>query len=223
MELLEGIKSRKSIRGYKPTPVPKETLAQILEIAACAPSAMNIQPWKLTVLGGKVLDELKKALQEKSLAGEQSHPDFDVITRLAGVYRERQIALAKSLFQLANIAREDKAKRREWDMKMLCFFDAPNAIIISIDEEVSRYFLSTFSLGIVAQNIALAAVNFGLGTCIEQDSVSYPEAVRQIAGMPESQKIAMGIAIGYPDWDFPVNRLETGREPLENIVTWLGV
>lgn len=222
MELVEAIKSRKSIRGYKPTPVSKETLTQILGIAIHAPSAMNVQPWRFTILGGKTLDELREALQEQFLAGVKPHPDFDSYPHLTGVYRNRQVELAKALFQFMGIAREDKGGRIQWTLKMLRFFDAPNAIIISLDKEISNS-LSTFSIGAISQTIALAAINFGLGTCIEQDSVLYPQVIRQIIGIPESQKIVIAIAIGYPDWDFPANKLQSTRETLSNIATWQGV
>lgn len=222
MELLEAIKSRKSIRGYKPTPVPKEILVQVLEIAIRAPSPVNIQPWKFTILGGKVLDNLKKALQEQYLAGVEPHPDLGREPALAGVYRNRQVELAKSLFQLMDIAREDKEKRKQWMLKMIRFFDAPNAIIVTVDEEISSP-LFMFSLGTISQTIALAALDFSLGTAIENIVAHYPEVIRQFTGIPESQKIVIGIAIGYPDWDFPANKLQSTREPLANIATWLGV
>jgi len=222
MELLEAIKSRKSVRGYKPTPVSKQILAEVLGVATRAPSAMNIQPWGFTILGGKVLDDLKESLQEKFLDGERTNCDFGQFPPFPGVYRERQVELAKTLFQLMDIAREDKGKRTEWQLKMMRFFDAPNAIIITVDGEVSG-FLSIFSLGSVIQTIALAALNFGLGTCIELDPIFYPEVIRQITGIPKSQKIAAGLAIGYPDWDFPANKLKSSREPLSNIATWHGV
>jgi nitroreductase len=222
MELIEAIKLRKSIRGYKPTPVPKETLAQILEIATRSPSALNTQPWKFTILGGKVLDELKEALQEQFLAGVEMHPDFPLSPLPSGIYRTRQVDLAKGLFQLLDIAREDKGKRTEWTARAFRFFDAPNAIIVSMDGEIDN-FSSIFSLGIISQTIALVAVNFGLGTCIEQNSALYPEVIRKITGIPESQIISVGMAIGYPDWDFPANKLQSAREPLSNIATWHGV
>jgi Nitroreductase len=183
---------------------------------------MNVQPWKFTILGGVVLGELKEALQEQFLAGVKSQPDFGTVPRFEGVYRDRQVELARGLFRLMDIAREDKGKRMEWTLKMLRFFDAPHAIIISVDEEINNH-LSIFSLGSISQTIALAAVNFGLGTCIEQDSVLYPQVIRQVTGIPESQKIAIAIAIGYPDWDFPANKLQSAREPLSNIATWQGV
>jgi nitroreductase len=91
-----------------------------------------------------------------------------------------------------------------------------------MDEEISSYSY-IFSLGAISQTIALVAVDFGLGTCIEGNSILYPEVIRQITGISESQKIVAGIAIGYPDWDFPANRLRSTREPLSNIATWHGL
>ena len=222
MELIEAINSRKSIRGYKPTPVPKETLVQILEIAIRSPSALNTQPWKFTILGGKVLDKVREGLQEQFLAGTEMHPDISPSPPPSGIYRTRQVDLAKGLFQLMDIAREDKGKRMEWTARAFRLFDAPNAIIVSMDEEINS-FSSIFSLGIISQTIALVAVSFGLGTCIEQNSALYPELIRKITGIPESQKIVAGMAIGYPDWDFPANKLQSAREPVSIIATWCGV
>jgi nitroreductase len=222
MELIEAIKSRKSIRGYKPTPVPKEILSQVVEIATRAPSALNTQPWKFTILGGTVLDQLKEALQRCFLEGSEMHPDFPLSPSIEGVYRERQVTLGKSLYQLLGITKEDKGKQIEWMAKSFRFFDAPNAIIISMDEKISG-FSSMFSLGAVAQTICLAALDFGLGTCIEQSPVLYPEVVRQIAVIPPSEKIAVAIAIGYPDWDFSANRLVTERESLSKVASWRGL
>lgn len=77
-------------------------------------------------------------------------------------------------------------------------------------------------IGAVTQTIALIALNYGLGTCIEDQGVFYPEVVREVTGIPQSQKIIISLAIGYPDWDFPANRVEAGREPAENCTTWCG-
>lgn len=222
MELIEAINLRMSVRGYKPTPVPKETLTQILEIAIRSPSALNTQPWKFTILGGKVLMEVREALQEQLLAGVEMHPDLPPSPPPSGIYRNRQVDLAKGLFQLMDIAREDKGKRMEWTARAFRLFDAPNAIIIGMDEEINS-FSSIFSLGIISQTIALVAVSFGLGTCIEQNSALYPELIRKITGIPESQKIVAGMAVGYPDWDFPANKLQSAREPLSTVATWCGI
>ena len=222
MELIEAIKSRKSIRGYKPTPIPKEILKEILEIAIRAPSGVNSQPWEFTVLGGKPLDDLKQALQEKSLAGVEPHHDFPR-EPLTGVYKKRQSDLAVSMFQLMGIAREDTEKRSQWSLKGLRLFDAPNAIIISMDKEISNNYMGMFGLGSVTQTIALAAMDYGLGTCIQGAIAYYPEIVRRIACIAESKKLVVGMAIGYPDWGSPANKLQSTREPLADVVTWQGV
>ena len=221
MEVIEAIESRRSIRAYKPIPVPKETLTQILQVATRAPSYENAQPWGFTILGGMILNNLREALQQQSLAGTSPHPDFPLET-LGRIHRIRYIELAKSLFQLMGIAREDKEKRMQWLLKMVGFFDAPNAIIVTADAEFSGHY-SMFCLGTVSQNIALAALDFGLGTCLDVASIVYPEVIRRVAGIPQSKKVAIGIAIGYPDWDFPANELRSTREPLESVATWCGV
>ncbi len=221
MELLEAIKSRKSIRAYMPNPVPKEILTEILEVATFAPSALNSQPWEFTILGGKVLDDVKQALQQQFLAQIEPHPDFPMVP-LTGVYRKRQVELGITLYKLMGIAREDKEKRDQWYLKGLRAFDAPNVIIVSIDREVDSFW-ATLSLGAVIQTIALVALNFGLGTCLERVLVDYPEIVRRTADIPESKKLAIGIAIGYPNLDFPANKLQSTRESLTDVVTWRGL
>ena len=72
------------------------------------------------------------------------------------------------------------------------------------------------------QTICLTALNYGLGTCIEYQGVMYPEALRKYAGIPESKRALVSIAVGYPDWDFPANKLESNREPVDNITSWCG-
>ena len=222
MELIEAIKSRKSIRGYKPTPVSREIIAEILEVASRAPSGMNCQPWEFTVLGGKVLDDLRQALQTQFLSGVAINHDFPW-TPLTGVYRKRQLEVGIALYQLLGIRREDTEKKNQWLTNVRRAFDAPNLIIVSIDEVLFGNSYALFALGAVMQTIALTALDFGLGTCLLAAVMEYPQVVRQVTGIPDSKKLACSIAIGYPDWDFPANKLQTTREPVENITTWLGV
>lgn len=220
MDLIEAIGSRKSIRGYKPDPVPKEVLKQILEIATRAPSSMNTQPWEFTVVAGDVLDGIRKANLEKLAAGET--PSMEVARGgYEGAYRERQVAIGVQLFQLMGIAREDREKRMEWTKRGFRFFDAPAAIIISVDKSMHQ--AAEFDLGTVAQTIALVALDYGLGTCIQGQGLAYPDVVRKLTGIPESKRITICIIIGYPDWDFPANRVNSEREPIESVTTWCGV
>ncbi len=218
MDILEAIRTRKSIRGYKPDPVPKEILREILDIARHAPSSKNTQPWEITVITGDVLANIGRENIKKLNSGEKPTRDMPPVNR-EGVYRQRQIDLAVQLFGLMGIAREDKEKRTQWLQRGFRFFDAPAAFIITVDKSCQE---PDFNIGMIAQTICLAALNYGLGTCIQDQGALFPEVARKYAQIPESKRIIITITIGYPDWDFPANKLETTREPLENFVTWRG-
>jgi nitroreductase len=220
MEIREAIQARKSIRGYKSEPVPRAILTEILEIATRSPSAMNTQPWEIAVITGQALDDLRQANVKNLTSGVQ--PESNVLRRpFEGVYRQRQVDLAVQLFGLMGIAREDKEKRAQWMERGFRFFDAPAAIMISIDSSLNVE-LSLLDIGALCQSICLAALQYGLSTCIEDQGMLYPEVIRDILGIPESKRIVIAIAIGYPDWDFPANKVESKREPLENVTTWHG-
>ena len=137
------------------------------------------------------------------------------------IYRKRQIELAKGLFKLMDIPREDKKKRAEWMERGFRFFDAPVGILMLTDNSLSDSG-PLLDIGAAMQNICLTALNFGLGTCIEDQSVLYPEVLREIADIPDNKRIIIAIALGYPDWDFPANQLSIGRESLDNNTRWIG-
>lgn len=218
MDVIEAIKKRKSIRGYKPDPVPKDVLKEILEVAVRAPSGLNTQPWEFTVVTGRPLDEIRRENVEKLQSVGKDVFDF----HYTGVYRERQVNLAKQLFQLMGIKREDKEKRDAWLQRGFRFFDAPAALIISMDRSLDERSWAVFDLGIVTQTICLAALKYGLGTCIEDQGVVFPEVIHKHTGLPESKKVVIGIAIGYPDWEFPANAVVSHRESAEDLTTWCG-
>ena len=222
MDIIEAIKTRKSIRDFKKDPVPQHVIREILEIACRAPSAMNTQPWEFTVIAGDTLDAVKQSIMEKLKAGENPHSEHSVVGwPKESVYRRRQIDLAKQLFELMDIKRDDADKRRQWLERGFRFFNAPAVIIICVDRMLAEG-TPIFDIGAVTQNICLAALHHGLGTCIEDQGVMYPEALRQHCHIPEHKQIVIAIALGRPNGDFPANRLETSREPVDSVTTWLG-
>jgi nitroreductase len=223
MDVIEAMHERKSIRGFLPTPVPKEVLLEVLKAAVRAPSSENLQPWKFYVLGRTVIETLKAKVMDQIEAGKPPEPEFPTYMTmgLPQKYRSRMVELGKALFGLVGIERHDTEGRRLWYLKMMRFFEAPNAIIITVDEEISG-FSSVFSIGCATMAVALAALPFGLGTCIQHAGVLYPEVIREVASVPKGEKIVMSIAIGYPDPEFKANSLVSPRVPLEEVVTLVG-
>lgn len=225
MEVLEAIYHRRSIRAFKPIPVSREVLQEIMESALRAPSWANTQPWEFAIVGGRKLEEIRQAFTEN--AEQQPNPDCPPPREFPEPYNERRRRLGIKLFEIKGIRRDDKERRRWWQLQGLRLFGAPNAIYIYTD--CSLYFQSDnlnvwpiFDCGMIAENIMLLATKYGLGTIPQIQAVNYPDILRKALGIPDSKLIVLGIAIGYPDWDDPVNQFRSEREPLEQIANWHG-
>jgi len=221
MDLVEAIQARKSIRGYKSTPVSKEVLTDILDLARLSPSHLNHQSWEFIVLTSESLEKAKRVNAEQQATGDMEKLPGIGLHRIGGPYRERRAALGKEMYRLMGIGRDDIQKRKEWELKGMQFFDAPAAILVCVDEMIlNEGQMPLMDVGIVSQTIALLAVNYGLGTCIAGAPVAFPDALKKALDIPASKCLVLALAIGYPDWDFPANQLQTAREPLESLVTW---
>lgn len=220
MDILEAVKSRRSIRGFTTQPIPRNVLEEILAIATRSPSAMNSQPWEITVITGDILNRIKEENAEKLKSGVPPKPDFP-LKAYEGVYRARYTENIQRLFALVGIPREDKAKRAEWQLNNARFFDAPAVILISVDKSLDDM-RCVFDCGALTQTICLTALKYGLGTCPQLSSITYPDTIKKFTGIPESKRILIAISIGYPDWDFPGNKLQSHREALSNVTSWCG-
>ena len=222
MQVFDAINKRSSIRGFKPDPVPKAVVSEILEAAVRAPSALNSQPWEFLVITGQVLDKIRAANVAKLNSGASMSPDHvAAFWPKESIYRERQVALAKQIFSLMEIPREAREKRNAWQERGFRFFDAPVAIVVMTDRVLTESG-PLLDIGMAVENLCLAAVAKGLGTCIEDQGVFYPEVIRDLAGIPETKRLIISIALGYPDWDFSANRLKTPRAPVDKVTTWVG-
>jgi nitroreductase len=220
MEINEAISARVSIRGFKPDPVPRATIQEILTTATRAPSGKNIQAWEIAVLTGNVLDRIREDNVAAFLAGEAERPDAP-IAYPSGVYREREVEIAKSVLNVMGIRREDKEKRAEWLQRGFRYFDAPVAVLVICDRNID-ILLAHHDIGSLSQTFCLAALSYGLGTCIVRQGVLYPDAIRRQTDIPVDKSIISAIALGWPDPDFPANRVRSPRLSVDEITTWSG-
>jgi nitroreductase len=227
MDIVEAIDKRKSIRGFKSDPVPQETLKEIMELALRAPSWANTQPWEFAIVTGKKLEEIRQAFVEKAAAAEEDNPDIPRPREFPQLYDTRRRVLGRKVLELKGISREDKEKRRWWLLQGLRLFGAPCVIYIYIERSFYQQgaglnIWPVFDCGLVAENIMLLATQYGLGTIAQIQAVAYPDVLRKVLGIPDSKIIVLGIAVGHPDWEDPVNQLRSEREPLDNVSTWHG-
>lgn len=225
MDIIETINARKSIRSFKPDPVPKKLLTQIMNEAIKAPSWGNSQPWEFAIAGGGKLQEIKKGILEKvdeEPAMEVARPQI-----FPELYNGRMQALGKKELETLGIKREDKIGRGWWRLQNYNNYNAPCVIYILTGRDF--YFQEKgvnswpiFDCGLVAENIMLLAANYGLGTIVQAQAVAYPDVVRKALAIPNSKLIVVGIAIGYPDWDNKIAHFRADKDPLAKVATWYG-
>jgi nitroreductase len=216
------VSERRSIRGYKKDPVPKELISEIIEIAKGAPSSMNTQPWFFHVVAGEPLERIREGNTERMLAGVKPQREIATHEAYAGVHRQRQIDIAVKLFEAMGIERDDKPRRQDWVMRGFRQFDAPVSIVMTYDKSLEPATIAHFDLGAVTYGLVLAAWSRGLGTVINGQGIMQSAVVREHAKIPDEQVIMTCIAMGYPDFEFEANEVKSDRTPIEDFVTFTG-
>jgi nitroreductase len=223
MEVNQAIRTRRSIRSFMPEPVSKDVLGKIIDICQWSASPGNMQPWEFAVLGGQTMTEFKKSLYEKGLANAPAELDFTSTLQVPGIYAKRREARSHLNAYLAPLGAENiEDKKREYFLKGRRLFEAPNAIIVYTDKGFVDIPWGLVAIGIMTENVCLAAHSMGLGTCIMGGPVDWPNMIRELLGIDNSKVFLLGIAIGYPDMNASVNTFERQRIPKDEWVRWYG-
>ncbi|WP_026296565.1 nitroreductase [Hirschia maritima] len=222
MNFDELIRSRRSIRGFKKTPISKEVISEIMEVARFAPSSMNTQPWIIYAIGGETLDKIREGNCSQMLAGVPPKRDFPIKEAYEGEHRQRQIDVAVQLFEAMGIERHDKEKRQDWVMRGFRQFDAPVSLAIAYDTYLEPAAISHFDLGAFTHALVLAAWERGIGAVINGQGIMQSEVVHKHAGIPENHAIMTCVALGYPDYDFPANSVKSTRADVDTFLNFVG-
>ncbi len=222
MEFEQLIKARKSIRGYKKVPVPRQVIDEFIEVAKWAPSSMNTQPWHVHVVTGAPLDRIRESNTRNMLSGIPPKRDFPMKEAYEGLHRKRQIDVAVQLFEAMGIARDDKSGRTDWVMRGFRQFDAPVSLVLTYDKYLEPAAISQFDLGAFTHAIVMAAWERGLGCVINGQGIMQSSVVREYAGIPDDQNIMICVAMGYPDDGFVANTVKSVREDNANFVRYVG-
>ncbi len=217
------VASRRSIRGYKPDPVPKALLTEIVELAKRAPSSMNTQPWNFHVLTGAPLELVREGNTERMLAGAAVDREIKMSGHgYQGVHRDRQVEIAVQLFEAMGIERHDAERRQDWVMRGFRQFDAPVSVVVTIDAELADDTIAHFDCGAATYGLVLAATSKGLGCVINGQGIMQSSVVREHANIPEDQVIMTCVAMGWPDEDFVANDVVSRRAGNDDVVNFVG-
>ena len=213
---------RRSIRGYKNQPVPREVLEEVLRIAQRAPSSMNTQPWHFHVLTGEPLERIREGNTKKMMSGSTVDREITLNHGYEGAHRERQVEIAVQLFEAMGIARDDKVRRQDWVMRGFRQFDAPVSVVITVDRELANDTIAHFDCGAATYGLVLAAWSKGLGTVIIGQGIMQSSVVRENANIPADQVIMTCVAMGYPDEEFVANHVQSRRTTDGAVASFVG-
>jgi nitroreductase len=216
----QAIVTRRSVRRYLETPVPRATVEEILAVAARAPSGTNMQPWRAFVMTGAALAQFGATLEALALAGESGTPQYAYYPpTFREPYLGRRRSVGWALYGALGIEKGDKARMQAQHAKNFSFFKAPVGMIFTIDDDLELG--SWLDYGMFLQNVMVAARARGLDTCPQAAFIVYHHEIRRLLGIPADQRIVSGMALGYRHPDAPEAQFETEREPVSGFTTFV--
>jgi nitroreductase len=213
------VRSRRSVRAFRPLPLRRELVEEILDDAATAPSGANIQPWCVHVVSGAAKEELADALVSASRAGTVPAPAH-FPEPLPDVFRGRLADFGTRYYASLGIARDDALARARQTERNFSFFGAPVGLIFSIDRRLKPH--SWIDLGLFAQNVMICAKARGVDTCPQVSFAPFHDVLAPRLRMPPEQVTAFGMSMGYGDPEARVNRLRMPRERVPAFAQFLG-
>jgi nitroreductase len=216
MDLLKAIQERRSVRAFKPDPVSKQTIEEILRLVTHAPSAINLQPWEFTVVMGEERERLSrrliKAYHEKQISCGPGN--VKPLPKSVGKRGAKTLSMMNPFFEEMTV---DPAK---FINEGSCnFYGAPVAVIVCLDDSFSKGGL--VDIGISLGYFVLAAHDFGLGTCPIGLITAYGDEIKDELNIPGNKEVVVGIAVGYPDAESPINRFKSPRDGMEKVTRWI--
>jgi len=216
MDVITCIKTRMSIRRFKADPVPHELLMEVLETAKWSPSYKNSQPWEAIIISGEKKEALSRYLVELLERDEKSSPDLAEPKSWPSPIEARIAALMKKRSEITGKDLNNPEVRRKSKIANFRFYGAPHGIFLVQDSALTLW--SLFDMGLFAQSLMLAAHAHGLGTVPQAFLTDYAAPVKEFLGIPTSKRLVLGISIGYPDMESPVNSFRTDRVDVREIV-----
>ena len=208
-----AIATRRSVRRFRPDPVPREVVEDLLRLAARAPSGTNVQPWRVHVLLGAARQRLVERLQAAydDPAHEAVHiADYDYYpVEWVSPYVERRRKVGWDLYRLLGIAKGDKDAMHDQHRRNYAFFDAPVGLIFTIDRVFNQG--SWLDYGMFLQTLMIAARARGLDTCAQAAFCRFHRLIADELELPASQQLVCGMALGWADEAAPENALSTER------------
>ncbi|MFZ9905943.1 MAG: nitroreductase [Steroidobacteraceae bacterium] len=223
MNVSDAVRQRRSIRDFRPDPVPRELLAGILDAARWAPSGSNIQAWRIIAVAGTERDAIIEMARHASATPGfgKTEDDFPIYPpELWEPLRTRRYTLAEDMYRALGIPREDKPARLKHVARNFEFFGAPVGLFFVIDRRVAHG--QWAHLGMLIQTVALLLEERGLRSCMQEAWASFRPQLAERFALAPTEMVYCGMAVGFPQLENPVNQFERSRMSLEELIEFRG-
>lgn len=211
------VTTRRSVRAFRPDPVPDKLLERVFTLAGKSPSNCNVQPWITHVASGQALRNLRAELAHLS-STKDAAPEVPITEDYIEPYRRRRIDAAITLYNATGVTRDDSAGRSRLNLRNYEMFDAPHAAFFFMLRDFGMR--EAADLGIYAQTLMLALTAHGLGSCPQGTLSYYPDAVRRALGVSDDLICLFGLSFGYPDTGDATCNAITSRASLSDTVVF---
>lgn len=208
---------RFTCRQFRPDPVPRAVVEELLRLAQRTPSWCNTQPWHVHLTEGAATERLRTRLTAHVATGTPA-PDFPFPVQYTGAYRERRRACGHQLYDSLGIRKDDQEARLIQLLRNFELFDAPHVALVTTEADLGVY--GAVDCGLYIGTFLLAAQSLGLAAAPQAALASYSDFLRDHFALPPGRRVVAGIAFGYADPGHPVNGFRTGREDTGNATTW---
>lgn len=205
---------RRSVRGFRPDPVPDAVLHRVFQLAGRAPSNCNAQPWITHVVSGDRLHAMRDSLVENAKAGRMDSDASYSENPYVGVYKHRRVGAAVALFEATGVGRHDTEARGRSMMRNFELFDAPHAAFFLMPRAFHLH--GAADVGMYVQTLMLALTAHGLGSCAQGALGQQASFVKRELGVDDPDLMLLfGLSFGVPDDDHPSTAARTDRVALE--------
>ncbi|UWR42061.1 nitroreductase [Phaeobacter inhibens] len=208
---------RQSCRAFRPDPVPRAVIEDILRCAQKVPSWCNAQPWQVTLFSGEATNALRSALME-AVMKDPVAPDLPFPERYSDEYKTRRQACGWALYEAVGVERGDRAASHQQMMRNFTLFDAPHCAILTSPKELGPY--GALDCGGFVTGFTLAATAAGVATIAQAAVATYAPMLHQFCDIPEDRNILCALSFGYGDPDHPANQFRTERAELGDFTSW---
>ena len=218
----DAIMTRRSVRAFLPTVVPRAEVERVLALASRSASNSNVQPWQVQVVTGEAKQRLTAALLHAYDTVGRTPPEYPYQPaphEWTEPFRSRRTRFGEGLYgRTLGLDSEDTTRREAHHRRNYDFFGAPVGMILTVSRHPWQSAL--VDAGLFLQTLMLAARAAGLDTCPQASFIDFSPVLRGHLSIPEDQLIVCGIALGYADRDHCLNSYRTPREPAESFATF---